>query len=132
MVTINEGKTYFADDYTMNRLKQLEEENKKLKAETEEKYIKPQDAIEIRTLKDIIDKIPNNKVDAFLEDLRTWLNVTHGLRVTAKTIASLGMPADSIKFEDDVLNWVDDGVQGMSELVFTIKQDAEGKLKKKE
>lgn len=35
------------------------------------------DIIEIKTLKDIIDKVPKESIDIFLNDLRSWIELTH-------------------------------------------------------
>lgn len=77
-------------------------------------------SIEIRTLADIRDKVPHEKMDDFMADLKAWLKGDHleieGIYADAidALVNQLGFDKKVKRSDTDVLMWVDDGKVGLS------------------
>lgn len=79
---------------------------------------------EIRTIADIREKIPPERLDAFLADLKVWvmqegfdIGKAYEALLVALSSDMMGAPVTIEKQGfDDVLFWVDDGVVGVSEI----------------
>lgn len=74
---------------------------------------------EITTLQDIKDKIPSEKQDAFLADLKIWLQMDDANDALKKLISSVaaegfGLTEDDFKCTHDsgLMTWIDDGETG--------------------
>lgn len=78
--------------------------------------------IEIVTLQDIKEKIPADRLDAFLADLKQWvLMPDQGLvdgyhKVLESVAASLGLDAKVELKKRETMVWVDDGQVGLSSI----------------
>ncbi|GAK69335.1 hypothetical protein RRU01S_04_01570 [Agrobacterium rubi TR3 = NBRC 13261] len=81
---------------------------------------------EIRTIADIREKIPTDRLDAFLLDLKAWV-LMEGFDIGDAFAGLLHAVSDSMGQSvaiqrsgfNDVLHWVDDGQVGVSEIVAT-------------
>jgi|GEM_PF-6095096 len=59
--------------------------------------------IVIKTIKDIVDKVPRDQLDVFLQDLKKHIFTCDSI-VTMRKI----LPIGSITFDDSTLNRIDD------------------------
>jgi len=60
--------------------------------------------IDIKTLQDIIDKVPLDNIDMFLVDLKNWFVMTKQI----EDIKWL-LPKGSVVHDTTTLNWINDG-----------------------
>lgn len=67
--------------------------------------------IQIATVKDIVEKIPLDKLDDFLYDLKSWVVYHHSI----KNLIELGIFIPSTH-----MIWVDDDIRGLSAVHFNI------------
>ena len=70
---------------------------------------KEQETIKIKTLKDIIDKVPTETLEYFLEDLRDWIILHKALEEAKKNEKVNNIM--SIK-TSEIMKWIDDSDTG--------------------
>ena len=70
---------------------------------------KEQETIKIKTLKDIIDKVPTETLEYFLEDLKDWIILHKALEEAKKNEKVNNIM--SIK-TSEIMKWIDDSDTG--------------------
>ena len=74
--------------------------------------------IEIKTLKDIIDKVPAQTLDYFLEDLKQWVLLHQGIEEAKKAKEV----SDNIEIKtSETMHWIDNSDTGKHEQNINIK-----------
>lgn len=84
--------------------------------------------IEIVTVKDIRDKIPKDRLDYFLADLKEWVlqndkEIVDGYKAVFEELGIAIMPDLDIGLEaqtPDTIKWIDDGQVGLSKISINI------------
>jgi len=71
--------------------------------ECEHKFMDKKGIIEIKTLKDIIDKVPLWAIDIFLVDLKEWIKLNHDLNKMSEILPKWSIVHDNIS-----LQWIND------------------------
>jgi hypothetical protein len=67
------------------------------------------DRYQLKTLEDILD-IPEDCMDAFLPELKTWHQQVHAWKeLLLATAEAAGAPTDSIEVGSEGMTWIDDG-----------------------
>lgn len=60
------------------------------------------ESIEIKTLKDIVDKVPKESIDIFINDLKSWIYLTYKWMELEKQFPWM------IEQDDTTMKWLDD------------------------
>lgn len=67
------------------------------------------DRYQLKTLEDTLD-IPEDRMDAFLPELKTWHQQVHAWKeLLVATAEAAGAPTDSIEVGSEGMTWIDDG-----------------------
>lgn len=78
--------------------------------------------IEINTLKDIIDKVPEESLDSFLKDLKLFIETA---KQTKKNFTKILSEEYYDKYVQNIMYWTDDGEVGLKwvNITFNIKSE---------
>ena len=77
-----------------------------------------EEIVKIKTLKDIIDKVPAQTLDYFLEDLKQWVLLHQGIEIAKKAKEV----SDNIDIKtSETMQWMDNSDTGKHEQNINIK-----------
>ena len=81
------------------------------------------DRYQLKTLEDIL-YIPEDRMDAFLPELKTWHQQVHAWKeLLLATARAAGAPTDSIDVGSEGMTWIDDGKRDITINLQTVDRE---------